>query len=109
MVANKIKGIRAAVYYGKNTNILKLVREHNDANVLSLSGGFLSEKERNLDVYKKIMERLSSYKLVKRIKDVLLYKCFGSIKCWNSSAFRTKTVHIVIRAIKQDGGVKAKT
>ena len=45
MVANKIKGIRAAVYYGKNTNILKLVREHNDANVLSLSGGFLSEKE----------------------------------------------------------------
>lgn len=53
--------------------------------------GFLSEKERNLDVYKKIMERLSSHKLVRRIKDVLLYKCFGSIKCWNSSAFRTKS------------------
>ncbi len=52
--------------------------------------GFLSEKERNLDVYKKIMEKLSSHKLIKRIKDVLLYKCFGSIKCWNSSAFRTK-------------------
>jgi len=53
--------------------------------------GFLSEKESNLSVYKKIMEKLSSYKLIKGIKEVLLYKCYGSIKCWHSSAFRTKT------------------
>lgn len=52
--------------------------------------GFLSEKESNLSVYKKIMEKLSSYKLIKGIKEVLLYKCYGSIKCWHSSAFRTK-------------------
>lgn len=45
IVANKIKGIRAVVYYGKNKKILKLSKEHNNANVLSLGARFLSEKE----------------------------------------------------------------
>ncbi|MBI3232173.1 MAG: RpiB/LacA/LacB family sugar-phosphate isomerase [Candidatus Doudnabacteria bacterium] len=42
MVANKVKGIRAAVYYGGNKEIASLARRHNDANVLSLGAGFLS-------------------------------------------------------------------
>lgn len=42
MVANKVKGIRAAVYYGGNKEIASLARKHNDANVLSLGAGFLS-------------------------------------------------------------------
>lgn len=42
MVANREKGIRATVYYGGNLDIIKLSREHNNANVLSLAGGFLT-------------------------------------------------------------------
>ncbi len=36
MAANRIRGVRAAVYYGGTLDIIKLMREHNDANVLSL-------------------------------------------------------------------------
>ncbi|MFM8205090.1 MAG: ribose-5-phosphate isomerase [Actinomycetales bacterium] len=36
MVANKVKGVRAALVWSKE--IAKLAREHNDANVISLGG-----------------------------------------------------------------------
>jgi ribose 5-phosphate isomerase B len=42
MAANRVAGVRAAVYYGGSLDIVKLAREHNDANVLSLGGRFLS-------------------------------------------------------------------
>jgi ribose 5-phosphate isomerase B len=42
IVANRVKGVRATVYYGGTTDIIKLSREHNDANVLSLGARFLS-------------------------------------------------------------------
>ena len=45
MVANKIKGARAIVYYGGSEEILRLSREHNNANVLSLGARFLTESE----------------------------------------------------------------
>jgi len=45
MVANKFEGVRAAEYYGGNLEIVKLSREHNDANVLSLGARFLSLEE----------------------------------------------------------------
>lgn len=45
MVANKVSGIRAVVYYGGNEEIITLSREHNDANILSLAGRFLSSEE----------------------------------------------------------------
>jgi ribose 5-phosphate isomerase B len=45
MCANKFYGIRAAVYYGSNMDIVKLSREHNDANVLSLGARFLSHAD----------------------------------------------------------------
>jgi len=45
MQANRNTGIRAAVYYGGNLEIVRLSREHNDANVLSLGARFLSEDE----------------------------------------------------------------
>ena len=45
ITANKVKGIRAIVYYGKEKKIIPLSREHNDANVLSLGAGFVKEKE----------------------------------------------------------------
>ncbi|MBP9711577.1 MAG: RpiB/LacA/LacB family sugar-phosphate isomerase [Candidatus Pacebacteria bacterium] len=45
MVANKTEHIRAAEYYGGNLEIVKLAREHNDANILSLGARFLNEDE----------------------------------------------------------------
>ena len=45
MSANKITGIRAAEYYGGNLEIVKLAREHNDANILSLGARFVTEEE----------------------------------------------------------------
>ena len=45
MVCNRFKGVRAAVYYGGNLEILPLSREHNNANVLSLGARFLSPEE----------------------------------------------------------------
>ena len=67
MAANRIKGVRCAVFYGPvvaktaidaegNTSsdpyeIVKLSRQHNDANILSLSGRFLT-----IDEMKKAIE-----------------------------------------------------
>lgn len=61
MAANRVPGVRAALFYGPVTakvavdaegtmsddpyEIIKLSRQHNDANVLSLSGRFLSLDE----------------------------------------------------------------
>ncbi len=45
MCANKVYGVRAAVYYGGNSDIVKLSREHNDANVLSLGARFVGPDE----------------------------------------------------------------
>lgn len=45
IVANRFPGVRAVVYYGKNLEIIKLSREHNDANILSLGARFLTPDE----------------------------------------------------------------
>ena len=42
MAANRIKGVRAAVYYDGPIEIIKLSRLHNNANILSLGARFLS-------------------------------------------------------------------
>ena len=56
IAANKIKGVRALLYYGGPLDIVKLSREHNNANVLSLGARFLNEKEAKeaLENYKKL-------------------------------------------------------
>jgi ribose 5-phosphate isomerase B len=45
IVANRYKGVRAVVYYGGQLEIVKLSREHNNSNVLSLGARFLNEEE----------------------------------------------------------------
>ena len=45
MAANRVKGIRAAVFYNGPDEIVKLSREHNNANILSLGARFMNESE----------------------------------------------------------------
>lgn len=45
IVANKYKRVRAALYYGKFPEALRLSKEHNHANVLSLAVTFMTEDE----------------------------------------------------------------
>jgi ribose 5-phosphate isomerase B len=50
IVANRYPGVRAAVWYGggktaDNLDIIRLSREHNDANVLSIGARFVTEDE----------------------------------------------------------------
>ena len=45
MAANRIKGIRAAVFYNGPDEIVQLSRQHNDANILSIGARFMTEKE----------------------------------------------------------------
>lgn len=53
MVANKVKGIRAAIYYGGHEEIVALARAHNNANMLSLGARFVSEEQaqRAIDLF----------------------------------------------------------
>lgn len=51
MIANRHKGVRATVYYGYNLELVKLGREHNNANVLSIGARYVSEEELYQAVY----------------------------------------------------------
>ena len=56
IVANKVKGIRAAVYNSNNPEIARLSREHNDANIISIGARFV----KNEDALKTVKLWLSS-------------------------------------------------
>ena len=45
MAANRVKGVRAAVFYNGPEEMIKLSRQHNNANILSLGARFMSEGE----------------------------------------------------------------
>ena len=45
MAANRIKGVRAAVYYEGPIEIVRLSRSHNNANILSLGARFISNEK----------------------------------------------------------------
>ena len=45
MAANRIRGIRAAVFYNGPNEIVELSRLHNNANILSIGARFVSNQE----------------------------------------------------------------
>ncbi|OHA28298.1 MAG: ribose-5-phosphate isomerase [Candidatus Taylorbacteria bacterium RIFCSPHIGHO2_02_FULL_47_18] len=45
MCANRVKSVRAAVYYSGDIDVVKKAREHNDANILSLGARFVSKED----------------------------------------------------------------
>ncbi len=45
LVANKFTGVRAGVYYGGPEEIVRLLKLHNNANVLSLGAKFLTKEQ----------------------------------------------------------------
>ena len=44
IVANRFPGVRALVWYGGSKEILRLSRQHNNANILSMGARFVDEK-----------------------------------------------------------------
>jgi ribose 5-phosphate isomerase B len=75
MVANQFPGVRAVVFYGnkflKGSDIIKLSREHNDANVLSLGARFLTTGEAKRAVKTWLTTPFSGeYKHLRRIKKI---------------------------------------
>jgi ribose 5-phosphate isomerase B len=73
MVANQFPNVRAVVFYGnkifKNSDIIKLSRQHNDANVLSLGARFLTASEAKSAVKTWLTTPFSGdYKYIRRIK-----------------------------------------
>lgn len=44
MCANRIKGVRAAVYYGHSKKMIQITREHNNSNILSIGARFISTR-----------------------------------------------------------------
>lgn len=51
MVANKVKGIRAALLY--NDEVAALAHQHNDANVIAFGANFMSDEDiiRRVDIF----------------------------------------------------------
>jgi ribose 5-phosphate isomerase B len=45
IVANRFRGVRCALWYGGDSALVRLSREHNDANALSLGARFVSAVE----------------------------------------------------------------
>lgn len=68
MAANRIKGVRAAVFYNGPDEIIQLSRQHNNANILSIGARFMIESEihRTIEIWLK--EPFEGGRHVKRIE-----------------------------------------
>jgi ribose 5-phosphate isomerase B len=75
MVSNQFPNVRAVVFYGnkifQNSDIIKLSRQHNDANILALGARFLTTSEAKNAVKKWLTTPFSGeYKYIRRIKKI---------------------------------------
>lgn len=71
IVANRMRGVRAAVYTGGNLELVSLAREHNDANVLSIGAGFVPKEEAFEAVLRFLITPFSNdERHVRRIKEL---------------------------------------
>lgn len=71
MVANRLPGVRAVVWYGGTHEILRLSRQHNDANVLSIGARFVDEESAREGVRKWLSTKFSEEERhVRRIEKI---------------------------------------
>jgi len=68
MAANRIKGVRAAVFYNGPDEIIRLSRQHNNANVLSIGARFMMESEIQSAIEIWLKEPFEGGRHVKRIE-----------------------------------------
>lgn len=75
IAANKVKDIRAALYYGGGEQIIELSRVHNNANILSLGAKFL-DKEKAIAAVKLWLKTkfLNEERHVRRIEKIKKYE-----------------------------------
>lgn len=71
MDANRFVHVRAAEYYGGDLDIVKIARQHNDANILSIGARFVSDGEA-MDAVKMFLETnfLGNSKYAHRIEQM---------------------------------------
>jgi ribose 5-phosphate isomerase B len=78
IVANRYKSIRTVVYNGQDLEIVKLGREHNEANVLSIGARFVTNesmlKAVNLFLNTKFTEEERHVRRIKKIDEVIVDK-----------------------------------
>jgi len=83
MMANRFPHVRAMVYYGGALQMIKVAREHNDANVLSLGARFISDEEAKSAVKLWIETPFSSEERhIRRIKKI---EELSKSVCWKTS------------------------
>lgn len=75
IVANKVKGIRAAVYYGSpsassGSVIPRLAKEHNNANVLSLGARFMNSDDAKKAVTAWLDAKFEGGRHIKRLEKI---------------------------------------
>lgn len=76
IAANKVKWIRAVIYYGWSKDILTLSKLHNNANILSLGGRFLSEAESLEAIHIWLEARYENEERhQRRIDKISIYEC----------------------------------
>ena len=68
MAANRIKGVRAAVFYNGPDEIIQLARQHNNANILSIGARFMMESEIQSAIEIWLKEPFEGGRHVKRIE-----------------------------------------